>query len=339
METTTTKMRELEHEQWDEAKALKAVEILEEGGRIKLCETNSPQDVEILDRILFAARPDASLYVRPFRLTHIADTADYSPEFVEALAQMNNLRRLSIWITPNQKLSPLSALSGLTKLWIFPRGNVSMDFVSGMTNLETLRLEGLPSAMQGEKIGGFKSYDPLRNCKSLKNLVVIMVSKPDFGFAEHLPIEDLILCDVRGHKNEAALFGESLKQLELTLMSSFGDDMSLLGGCSNLEDLTLNQSKNIKSLSGLDVSSLKRLKVDDMASLTDFSVLRQAKELKSLDLQFLSTKINVKELYDILMSMDSLEEVKVSIIGTINKTRKFRALFAASPKAHLYKDL
>jgi hypothetical protein len=337
METTATVGRIMD-EQFDEAKALKAVEILEEGGDIYMSENNSPEEFDILDRILFAARQDVLLRVKPFRMKDLAETPDYGDGFVEALARMKNLRKLYISVAPNHELSALSALSGLTQLDIAPRGNVVMDFISGMTNLESLRLEGY-IVMTGEKIGGFKSYDPLRSCTSLKNLTVVKVSKPDFGFAEHLPIENLNLYDVHGYKNEAALFGKSLKSLQLSLMYSFGEDLSLLAGCQNLEDLTLSQSKNITSLSGLNVSSLKRLTVDDMATLTDFSVLRQAKKLQSLELSFLSTKIDVKELYDILMSMDSLEEVKASVIGTINKSMKFRALFAASPKAHLYKDL
>ncbi len=325
----------MQHEQWDEAKVADAAKTLDKNGSISLNETCSPKELDILDRHLFAARPDVLLYISPSSIEYKGACSAYGGEFVEALARMKNLRRLAIVVAPNHNLSALSALHDLTELKLHPRGNVAVDFTSGMTNLESLVMQSI-IAIRGEKLGGFSSYDPISRCASLKSLAVVMVSKPDFGFAAQLPVETLRLYDVKGYQNEASLFGEHLKSLELTLMSSFGEDMSLLAGSPNLENLELNQSKNIKSLSGLaDPSSLKRLSVFEMASLTDFSILRQAKNLRSINLSFISPKVDAKELCDILLSIDSLEEVSVGTFHSSRQWATFLKLFGASPKANI----
>ena len=282
---------------------------------------------DLLNRHFFEQRPDVTLRVFGFyglecdlsflpRLPNVrAFSADAIMEGkgLEYLASLPALRSLGIGIYNLKSfdfLSQLPASLHTLKLMVTRSKKPDLAPLSRFNDLAELYLEGQQ-----------KNIDVLAELTSLQDVTLRSISTPDLSYVSSLP--NLVSLDIKlgGIKDLSHVAGSrSIKYFELWQVSGL-ETIDVIGLMPSLQNLFLHSLARIKALPDLrDAVSLRRLTIQNLRSLRDFSEAEFAPALE----EFRLSQGNRQQPDDLLPVLRNPNLRRASAwFGSDSKNRKF----------------
>ncbi len=239
-------------------------------------------DIDNLERIVFARRPDIELRV----FGHYSATCDLSflqrtPSVrklsadclmkavgIDAVTRLENLEELSIGIYGLDSFEFLDEIpSTLTKLGLHLTSSKkpSIAAVERFRDLRHLYVEGQS-----------KGIESVRNLLNLEKIVLRSISTRDVSYLSELPKLWSVDVKLGGIKDFSALSTLKLKYLELWLVRGLSD-LSFISSCESLQFLFLQSLKQVEALPSLkNLIQLRRIYLEDLKGLEDLDSLEFA---------------------------------------------------------------
>lgn len=256
------------------------------------CSVPVPEELwRTINAVFFTARPDVGLRV----YGHYGLTCDLSftrllpnvrrfavdglnkPSGVEHIAAMTGLRSLHLGIFDLKDLSILERVPAeLTSLALEATRNkrTSLKVLSRFRALKELYLEGHST-----------DIEVLSELSGLEDLTLRSITTDDLRFLE--PLQHLWSLDIKlgGIRNFTGVVGkESIKYLELWQVRELCD-IEVVAALPGLQNLFLQSLPNTAAFPQLEEAKhLRRVVVENMKGLSDFSALQHAPALEEFDL-------------------------------------------------------
>jgi hypothetical protein len=315
------------------------VEGLVSNPDIRTLQCSSPIELgtwDILDRILFARRPDIELRVYGFHssicdlsfLDGLKNVQRFSADSlmeatgIEHVAALEKLEELSIGIYSLESFDFLKRIpDGIKSLSLAatiskkPR----LELLSRFQSLSYLYLEG---QQQGIEV--------LSELVKLEDLTLRSISTNDLEYISRLPRLWSVDIKLGGTRDLSAIAcKESIKYLELWQIRGLAD-LSVISSLTGLQYLFLQSLRNVTRIPDLSkLSKLRRLYLENMKGLKDVSAIRHAPTLE--EFVHISAQNIPPEMYNDLMLMPTLNYLHVGF-GSRKKNDEFNALVLRSGK-------
>lgn len=203
---------------------------------------------------------------------------------ISFIEQMDSLETLSITHTSQiYNVDSIAKSTGLTNLQLVDVGIEKIDFISGLTKLETLNLSSNPV------ISDISAFVQLKSLKTLNLSNIYNLSKIG-SLASLDSLEWLDLSSVgNGNTLDSSPLKALLKLTYLDIDNVYFDDLSFLPLMTQLKDLTLSSQHDDVVLP--DLSALTQLNNLDITSVNadNADSISTATAIVSLEISYLST--------------------------------------------------
>jgi hypothetical protein len=257
---------------------------------LQTCDAVEPATWEMINDLLFAARPDVELRVYGFyssecdlsflkqltNLRHFSADCLMRAKGVEYTAELAALQSLSIGIHSLENFDFLSGLahSGLRKLSL------------GATKSKKPRLRALERFSELRKLyleGQEKEIEVISRLPCLEDLTLRSITVNDLGFLCNLSRLWSLDIKLGGINNLSALSGMGgIKYLELWQIRSLAD-ISVISTMHGLQYLFLQSLPHITTIPDLSkLRGLRRMYLENMKGLKDITALAKAPALEEL---------------------------------------------------------
>lgn len=263
-------------------KELRTIESDQKIKTVQFASPLNPIDIERLESIVFANRPDINLRV----YGHYGATCDLS-----FLVKMPSVRRLNAdSMLKAEGVASIARLPLLETLWLDIAGLESFEVLAelpativelglGATfskkpSISSIsRFKGLRALyLEGQQ----KGIDAIHSLSSLERIVLRSIATPDVSYLTALPKLWSVDVKLGGIKNFTALTTLKLKYLELWLVRGLGD-LSFISLIKSLQFLFLQSLKQVGALPWLkDLTQLRRIYLEDLKGLKNLDSLEFA---------------------------------------------------------------
>jgi hypothetical protein len=318
----------------------KEVHDLATNPNLHILQTASPvstQTWELLNRNLFALRPDIELRVYGF----YSSACDLS--FVKG---MSNVRRFSAdCLMRAEGIEHTAALENLEELHVDIFSLESFDFLSSLpSGLKSLTLGPTKSKKPHLKgLGRFRSLRKLclagqqngiatvADLQGLEQVSLRGISTPDLDYVSGLPqlwSLDILLGGIR---NLSAISGkDSIKYLKLCRIRELSD-VSVISSLVGLQYLDLRELRHVTSIPDLSrLTKLRRVVLDNMKGLKDVSAIGTAPALE--EFLHIAAQGFLPRQYEDLLRKPSLKQIHVGFCSE-RKNEQFEALVRQSGRS------
>lgn len=295
--------------EFDESVSAEDLRELTKQPRLRVLQRSKPVRDSVWSRVnehFCAVRPDVQIrvyghysiecdltFVRLLtNVRHFAADCLMNATGVEAIAEIQDLESLSLGIFDLTDFSVLDRVSpGLKSLSLGATRSKKPTLapLSKFRSLRKLYLEG-----------HCKGIDVLKELRELEDLTLRSITTPDLQYLSQLPrlwSLDIKLGGIRGF---AGIEGkESIKYLELWQVRDLRN-IDVVGTLRGLQNLFLQSLPHIGAFPRLvDSHSLRRIVVDNLKSLADFTALETAPALEEFAL-IAGRKLNPDQLLPVL---------------------------------------
>jgi hypothetical protein len=303
---------------------------------LQCCEPVELDTWDLLNRILFAQRPEITLRVYGF----YSSTCDLS-----FLNRMENVRRFCAdCLIRATGIEHVATLEKLEHLRISVYNLDSFDFLKqipdginslslGPTKSKKPRLDYLSRFQFLSRLGlagQQRGIEVLSDLMNLEDLTLACISAGDLNYISKLPRLWSLDIKLGGTKNLSAIAGkESIKYLELWQIRGLAD-LGVVSSLRGLQSLFLQSLRNVSTIPDLSrLSKLRKLYLENMKGLKDVSAIFHAPALE--DFIHISAQNIPPEKYNDLMNMPTLRHVLVGF-GSKKKNEEFEQLVLRSGK-------
>lgn len=294
----------------------------------------TPETAAYLDTHFFQHRPDVALRIYGMygdenicdlsfctELAHVehfcADCLHHATD-IDAIAQINGLKSLSLGIYYNDSFDVLGAVSnGLVSLVLGETKSKKPDLA------HLPRFKGLTQLILS---GHEKNIDAVGRCKNLTDLTLSRISTDDIAYVTGLNKLRQLNIYLGGIRDLSALAGcTQIERLELYQVRGV-DDLSFISSMTGLEVLLIQCLKQVTALPDLSkLVNLNRLVLETMKSLRDVSALKDAPALK--EFLHIAAQNMQPEDYIPLFENPHVEKLRVGF-GSNKRNNAFRELAA-----------
>lgn len=317
-----------------------ALRRLVEDPAIRVIQASEPLPAKawrLLDDVVLAERPDIQLRVYGFysggcdlsfvteldHVRHFAADCLQSAENVEAIAELSQLRSLSIGIFDLKSLDFLQELPATLET-LFLGGTRSkkpdLGVIARFDNLRELSIEGQ-----------HKNIEVLSELTTLEDLTLRSITTRNLDYVA--PLSNLWSFDLKlgGITDISALSNlHSLKYLEAWQVRGLAN-LEVIASLSCLQNLFLQSLPKVEKLPPLDqCSRLRRIVLENMKGLQDLSPLEHAPSLEEF-LLIQGTNFQPEDLSPVLANPNVARAG--AGLGSQKRNDRFNALAAARGKA------
>lgn len=288
---------------WTKGKMNKAIKQLGHRALISfVIDIDKLEDLEELDKHVFAKRPDLVLSVRQIDMKGC-----YTEELLQIIADLKHITALQLNLLHHIDLSMLGKLERLQFLSITSTKLVNINFISNFRNLQYLSLNGK-----------FADLTPIGDATELDTLILsTTIHEVDFVL-RLTQLECLFIHDCTLKGSLAALANSTIKMLSLANIRNL-TNLDDIASMHNLSYLRLSLSKVEALCDFSKMHNLRQLELDNMKALKHIDSLWSAQLLEMLELRQISTSIKAKDL-EALVEMEYLQQLDFRFID-FNKGR------------------
>lgn len=292
-----------------------------------------PENWDLLDRELFAVRPDVDLrvyghYREPCDLSFVRRMGNLqgfladclqSATNVEAVADIPALRRLSIGI------------SDLESFEFLDRVSVDLErLVLGETRSKKPSLRPVarfPKLREFFGVGHRKDLEALAACAELEKLVLSGITRPDLSFLGSLPELWWLEMNLGSADDLSQITAAThLKHLEISWTKKLSD-LSFVSECISVQKLMLNRLRQVTELPDFSpMINLRALSLATMKGLTSVDPIANAPSLEWLG--FGDASNFQPEDFEIALTAPLLRKATVGF-GSDKRNKRFDALAAS----------
>jgi hypothetical protein len=306
---------------WTKAKMNEAVEILRPNASLTFAFGAEKLSVlKELNETVFNVRPDLI-----FHVWSVADNRIITNEELTLLTKMANVKKLYFNGFNNTSLQPVSAMIQLTSLRLGPNKKLDISFIEKLTLLTDISLTG-----------SFVEIEPLSSCNELTKLY-LSTTINSFSFFKALNKIDKLNIDNCIATNDFSPFNKStLTNLSITSIKML-ENVDVLADFENLKSLRLDASR-IETLPNLTkLRNLKKLELGYMKVWKNPEILQTLPMIEELQLNEINTKLKPEQFY-FLAEMDTLTTLDFRFMD-YNKSRieKLNKMFKEKNKDNILK--
>jgi hypothetical protein len=306
---------------WTKAKMKEAVEILRPNASVTFAF--GAEKLSVLNELnenVFKVRPDLI-----FHVWSVADNRIITNEELTLLTKMANVKKLYFNGFNNTSLQPVSAMTQLTSLRLEPNKKLDISFIEKLTILTDISLTG-----------SFIEIERLSSCNELTK-IYLSTTINSFSFFKPLNKIEKLNIDNCIATNDFSPFNKpTLTNLSITSIKML-ENVDTLADFENLNSLSLDASR-VETLPNLNkLRKLKKLELGYMKVWKNPEILQTLPILEELELKEINTKLKPEEFY-FLAEMDTLTTLDFRFMD-YNKSRieKLNKMFKEKNKDNILK--
>lgn len=306
---------------WTKAKMREAVEILRPNSSVTFAFGAEKLSVlKELNETVFNVRPDLI-----FHVWSVVNNRIITNEELTLLTKMENVKKLYFNGFNNTSLQSVSEMIQLTSLRLEPNKKLDISFIEKLKLLTEISLTG-----------SFFEIDPLSSCNELTT-IYLSTTINSFSFFNPLnKIEKLNIDNCIATNDFSPLNKPTLSNLSITSIKML-ENVNVLADFENLDSLRLDASRVEKLPDLTKLRNLKKLELGYMKVWENPEILQTLPRLETLQLNEINTKLKPEQFY-FLTEMDTLTTLDFRFMD-YNKSRieKLNKVFKEKNKDHILK--